>query len=231
MKRVDLFATPPVQGFKAVVPLWLAAAPVAVAYVVAARQAGMHALEIQLMSLTVYSAAAQIAIVQLVSSGAAIWTVGITVVAMNVHQAVYGLSLTKYIDFARFEKLIAAFGLTDATYGVTIALTGNRNLRFLLGAEFSMYLAWNLFTAVGLLAGDKFAVLNMLPLDLVVPLTFLVLLSGIIESRTDLTVVIFSAALAAIFTAIGVGQLTVVLVIISGTVLGFGITEARKVSR
>ena len=51
-------------------PLWLGAIPFAIAYSIAAQKAGLNAAEIQLMSLTVSAAAAQMGIVQLLTIGA-----------------------------------------------------------------------------------------------------------------------------------------------------------------
>ncbi|HEY8600494.1 MAG TPA: AzlC family ABC transporter permease, partial [Thermomicrobiales bacterium] len=49
------------RGFVALMPLWIAAIPSGIAYGVAARGAGLSAIEAQLMSLLVFSAAAQVA--------------------------------------------------------------------------------------------------------------------------------------------------------------------------
>jgi predicted branched-subunit amino acid permease len=49
-------------------PLWLVAAPVAMAYAVAAGKAGLTAFELQVMSLFVYSAPTQMSMVPLWSS-------------------------------------------------------------------------------------------------------------------------------------------------------------------
>jgi predicted branched-subunit amino acid permease len=216
------------QGFKAMLPFWLSAGPVALAYVLAARNAGLSDFQIQLMSLTVYSSAAQIAMVQLLASGASSLTIFATALMINVHQIAYGFSLTRHLRFTRLEKALAAFALTDATYGITIASKENRSVQFLFGAECSIYMAWNILTAAALLAGQILAAFKGLPLDFLVPLTFSVLLIGIIETRTDLTVVIYSVAFSIFLGAIGLGEYTVILVSATGPLLGLGIEQIRK---
>jgi predicted branched-subunit amino acid permease len=228
---ISVFATPAFrQGFKAVLPWWLSAGPVALAYVLAAQSAGLSDFQIQLMSLTVYSAAAQIATVQLLVSGPSALTIFATALVMNVHHIIYGFSLTKQLRFTRLEKALAAFALTDATYGLTIAAKENRSIQFLFGAECSMYVAWNLLTAAALLAGQILDAFKDLPLDFLVPLTFFVLLIGIIETATDVVVVIFSVTFAIILALTGLGGIAVIVVSIAGSLLGLGLGQARKAS-
>lgn len=226
---ISVFTAPTFrQGFKAMLPFWLSAGPVALAYVLAARNAGLSDFQIQLMSLTVYSAAAQIAMVQLLASGASALTICATALVINIHQIVYGFSLTRHLRFTRLEKALAAFALTDATYGITIAAKEHRSVQFLFGAECSIYMAWNILTAVALLAGQILAAFKGLPLDFLVPLTFFVLLMGIIETPTDLTVVIYAVAFAIFLGAIGLGEFTVILVSITGPLIGLGIGQIRN---
>jgi predicted branched-subunit amino acid permease len=201
---------------------------VALAYVLAAREAGISDLEIQMMSLTIYSAAAQIATVQLMAGGASALTVFVTVLVMNLHHVAYGLSLAKHIAFTRAEKAIAAYALTDAAYGFTIAAQNNWTLLFLLGAELSMFLAWNLSTAAALLTGQILAALKDLPLDLIVPVTFFVLLTRLIKTRTDLMVAVFSSALAVALVCFGMREITVIATSIGGPLVGFSIAHARN---
>jgi len=96
------------QGFLAMLPFWLGAAPCAAAYSIAAQQAGLTSTEIQLMSLTVYSAAAQVGIVQLLSAGASTFTIVVTAVVMSLHHFLYGMSLAKRMRLSQFERIAAA---------------------------------------------------------------------------------------------------------------------------
>src|SRR5688500_3121449 len=97
------------QGFKAVLPLWLATAPFALAYVMAAQKAGLTSLETQLMSLTVYSAAAQIATMQFLSGGGSIIAMLVSAVLINLHQVLYGISLSRHLNLSRVQKVLGAY--------------------------------------------------------------------------------------------------------------------------
>ena len=76
-----------------------------------------------------------------------------------------------------------AWFLTDGAYGVTAAL-GPLRLPVLLGAGVSMYLGWNLGTALGSAAGQALPDPRQLGIDFVVPLTFLAVLVPLVRTRT-----------------------------------------------
>lgn len=206
--------------------LWLAGAPVALAYVAVARNAGLNALEIQLMSLTIYSAAAQIALAQLLSTGA--MSLSFTLVVIHLHYLLYGLALTKRIQLSRFGRILAPFFLTDSIYGLTIAERRNENTAFLLGAELSLFLGWNLFTALGILFGNRLALFQWAHLDFVAPLTFFVLLISMLKTRLDFAVAVLAAALAGFCLMAGSGGLAVIIVGIAAPLVGIAIHEFRK---
>lgn len=209
-------------------PLWLAGAPFALAYAVIARQAGLNALEIQLMSLVVYSAATQIAVTQLWSGGASAWTILITIIAVNLHFLLYGLSLTKRIKLSRFGRILTPFFLTDTVYAIAIAEQENTNFAFLFGVELSLFLSWNLFTALGILFGSGLIDLQAAHLDFVAPVTFFVLLISVLQSRLDCVVAVFAAGIAGLCLTIGLGNVTVIVVGIAAPLIGIFVGKFQK---
>jgi predicted branched-subunit amino acid permease len=208
------------RGFRAVLPLWLAALPVGLAYTAAAHDAGLSAIQVQVMSITVYSAAAQMAMVQLWSAGAPGWTLLLTVAAMNIHNLLYGLSLRRQMPLSRAQRALAASLLTDAAYGVTAAAGERASFGFLLGAEASMFAAWNGSVALGLAFGPLLHLPPGLRLDFVVPLTFGVLLAASLKTRLDWLVAAVSAGLALACAALGLGSISIVVVGLGGALAG-----------
>ncbi len=213
------------QGFRAVMPLWLAAAPFALAFTVASQQAGLSALEIQLMSLTVYSAAAQIAAVQLASAGASSITILATAVTMNLHQLLYGWLLARRMKLSRAQRAIGAYLLTDAAFGVTVTAGNKATFSFLLGAELSLFLAWNGFTALSLVFGHLVTIPASAHLDFIVPLTFFALLISTIKTRLHVAVAILSASATLLCLSIQVGNATVIIVGFAGALVGTWFSE------
>jgi len=215
------------QGFRAVFPLWLAAAPVALAYVTAAQDAGLGWLDIQLMSLTVYSASAQIAAVQLLAVGAPLLTILATAGVLNLHFLLYGLSLARRIQLSRLERAIAAYILTDGTYGVTIAAS-NANFSFLFGAGLSLYLAWNLLTALGVLLGHVIVIPASAHLEFAAPLTFFLLLISTARTRLDYGIVALSAVAVVVCRWMQLGSATIPVVGVTGALVGAWVLERKR---
>jgi len=219
------------QGFRAVIPLWLAAAPVAFAYTAAAREAGLGAWEIQLMSLTVYSAAAQIAAVQLLSAGAPLFTILVIAGVMNIHFLLYGLSLVRRMRLSRVERAISAYILTDAAYGVAIADGSKGSFSFLFGAGLSLFLAWNGLTALGVLVGRVIVIPASAQLDFAAPLTFFLLLVVTAKTRLDYGVAVLSAVAAMLCHWMQLGSTAVPIVGVSGALVGAWAQESRNRKR
>lgn len=218
------------RGFRAMLPFWLGAAPFAVAYSIAAQKAGLNSAEIQLMSLTVYSAAAQMGIVQLLWAGASTLTIVVTAVAMSLHHVLYGVSLAKRMRLSRLERVVAAYFLTDSAYGITVANGEKENTSFLFlwGAELSMFLIWNLFTVLGLLLGHLISVPSGVHLDFVGPLTFFILLVLTLKTRLDLGVALISVAITLICLWLQLGSATIFIVGIGGALMGCLIMQNQK---
>src|SRR5258707_8501805 len=217
-----------IQGFRAMLPLWLGAIPFAIAYSIAAQKAGLNAAEIQLMSLTVSAAAAQMGIVQLLTIGASPLTILLTVITMSLHHVLYGVSLAKRLKLSRLDQVTTAYFLTDAAYGLTIADKNNENPAFLLGAELSMFTVWNLFTAVGILLGHVLTIPATAHLEFVVPLTFFILLISLIRTRSAVGVVIIAAAFTVICLTIHLGSLTIFVAGIGGALVVALLVERQK---
>ena len=216
------------RGFAAILPLWLAAAPFGLAYALAAQEAQLSGWETQLMSLLIFSAAAQMALIQLLSTGTSMWIILLTMLVMNLHHLLYGLSLSRQILLSRRQQSLIAFFLTDAAYGVTVADDRDSNLAFLLGAELSMFVAWNLFTGIGLWLGTVIVIPSGSQLNFVVPLTFFLLLVLVTRTRLDLLVATVSVGLAVAFSRIGLGNTAVLLIGIIGPAVGLLLAEARE---
>jgi predicted branched-subunit amino acid permease len=162
---------------------------------VAARGAGLGLGETLLMSLTVFSAAAQMSAISLLSQG----TPGVVLVgaalALNAQLLLIGLAIGRQTRPSLLGRLMAAYFLTDGAYGV--ALTGGRlTLPRLVGAGVSMFVAWNLGTALGATAVHALPDLQRLGVDFVVPLTFLAVLVPLVRTRAA----VLSALVAGVAT-------------------------------
>lgn len=163
------------RGFLSLLPLWAGAIPVGIVFGVAARNAGLGGAETQLMSLIVFSAAAQLNAVSQVAAGSSTLLLVGTALALNAQLLLIGLSAGRQVRLPWFKRLIPAWFLTDGAYGIASA-EGRIRLPVLLGAGVSMYVGWNLGTTIGIFAGEGIPDPRRWGIDLVAPLTFLAVL-------------------------------------------------------
>jgi branched chain amino acid efflux pump len=170
------------RGFVAMLPLWLGAVPVGIAYGVAAQAAGLSAGVTQIMSLIVFSAAAQVSAVSLIDGGAPAPVLVVTAMALNAQLLLLGLAVGRQIRLTWRQRLVTAWFLTDGAYGITAA-SGRLTWPALMGAGVSMYVGWNVGTALGIVAGQAAPDLQRLGIDFVVPLAFLAVLVPLLRTR------------------------------------------------
>ena len=162
-------------GFLRLLPLWAGAIPAGIAYGVAARAAGLQAGEAQLMSVVVFSAAAQVSAASLLQAGTPTVVLVGTVMALNAQLFLLSLTVGRQLSLSWPRRLVTALFLTDGAYGVALG-AGALRLPVLLGAGASMFVAWNVGTALGTVVGQAVPDPRRIGLDLVAPLTFLAVL-------------------------------------------------------
>ncbi|PTL84420.1 AzlC family ABC transporter permease [Vitiosangium sp. GDMCC 1.1324] len=207
------------RGFRAVVPLWLGVIPFAFAYAVTARNGGLSLAETQLMSLLVFAGGSQFSAAGLFATGASGVEIILTTFLLNVRHVLYGMSLTRQVPMSSAQRLVAAHFLTDEAYGVTLA-SGESSFAFLLGAELSLFLPWNVTTGVGALAGQVIPDPSRLGVDFVFPLAFLALLIPLLKGWTEVLVAAFSGLLALALSRVAPGGVAVLVAGVAGSLLG-----------
>lgn len=216
---------PFLRGFLALLPLWIGAIPVGVAYGLAARNAGLSFGEAQLMSLTVVSAAAQVSAVTLIEAETSLLVIVGTAVALNVQLLLLGLAVGRACCPTGAMRWVTAYFLTDGAYGV--AATGGRfSVSGLLGAGVSMFLAWNLGSAIGAGVGTELIDPRRLGVGIVAPLMFLAVLVPLLRTRASL----LTAAVAGIATLI-LMRLTTVGIAVLGAGLAGSVAGALLAER
>jgi len=205
-------------------PLWLGVVPFGVAYAVLARDAGLSLLETQAMSVLVFAGASQVSAVGLFKRGAGGLEIVLTTFLLNVRHVLYGMSLGRDVPMSTRERLTAAYFLTDEAYGVSIARR-TRSFKFVLGAELSLFLTWNLATLVGALLGGVIPDPERIGVDFVFPVAFLALLVPLLRRRVDVLVAIFAGLAAWLLATVAAGGLPVLGAGVAGALLGATLTR------
>jgi 4-azaleucine resistance transporter AzlC len=219
------------RGFRAVIPLWAGMIPFALTYAVTARSANLSLLETQLMSLIVFSGSAQFSAAGLFLLGTSGLAIVATTFVINVRHLLYSLSLGQRVKLTWLQRFVAAHFLTDEAFGITVA-SGRMNFAYLLGAELSVFVPWNLSTLAGSLLSEAVPDPVALGIDFIFPVAFLALLIPLLRKRVDVLVALASGVAA--FALANVlhlnGGLTILLVGILGSLLGAILTRDVNVA-
>lgn len=196
------------SGFRDSMPFNLVIVPFAILFGVLANETGWQLAHALAMSFAVIAGASQFAALQLVNDNAPFLVILLTGLAVNLRMAMYSASLAPYLGAAPlWQRALAAYGLTDQTYGVSINrfglqpdLTIGERMSFFAGAVLAICPLWYVFTAVGMLAGQ--AIPPAFALDFAAPITFIALFAPLLRSVPHLV-----AALVSAVTALALGFL------------------------
>ena len=191
-------------GAKDTIPLLLGAAPFGTVFGAVAVASGLSPAAVMGFSLFVFAGSAQFVAAGLVAQKMSIPLIILTTFVVNLRHALYATSLGPYLKELPKRWLVPlAFWLTDETYAVTIrryrqggyrqgrnreGLSGQEpdddphRQYYQLGSSVSMYLNWQLWTAIGLFAGTKLAGLAEWGLDFAMVVTFIGIVVPLVKS-------------------------------------------------
>lgn len=209
-------------------PLLLGVAPFGMIYGIAALAAGVPAWIAQLASAVVFAGAAQLVIVQMLAAGAGFVPIALTSGLLNLRHMLYSASMAEYVrHLPRRWRLLLAYVLTDEAYAVAVLRYQRRDAPsadapdyrhwYFLGAGFTLWVGWQLSTAVGLVFGATIP--PEWELDFAVPLTFIALLTLLLRERAGQAAAVVAGAGALLFAALPY-KLGLVAAILLGLVAG-----------
>ncbi|MCH9688037.1 MAG: AzlC family ABC transporter permease [Deltaproteobacteria bacterium] len=183
-------------GMRRTAALALGIVPFGIATGVAATEAGMSALEAVAMSVIVFAGASQLAVIELTSSGASIVTLVVVAVVINLRLSLYSASLAEpFGHLPRLRRAALAYLVTDQAFALSTTRWSEpgeqpHRTAFYLGAGCTLWLSWQLGTALGATLGV--AAPPSLGLDFAAPLAFIALAVPTLREGTDGAVAIVS---------------------------------------
>lgn len=108
-------------GLKAAWPICFGYIPIGLAFGVLAEKAGLHPLEIGLMSLFVFAGSSQFIAVSMLGCGAALPTIVLTTFAVNLRHLLMSSSLAVFLKgTGRGWVSLFAYGVTDESFAVNL---------------------------------------------------------------------------------------------------------------
>jgi 4-azaleucine resistance transporter AzlC len=203
--------------------------PFGMAYAVLARSAGLSIFETQLMSIIVFAGSSQFSGAGLFLTGASPVTIILTAFIINARHLLYGLSLGQKMKLTWVQKFVGAHFLTDEAFGMTVA-SGQNNFAFLLGAELSVFVSWNISTLVGSLISQAIPDPIALGIDFIFPLSFLAMLIPLLKNRLDILIGGVAGICAFVLSnVLGLNSgLTILFIGVLGSLLGAFLAKEHK---
>jgi 4-azaleucine resistance transporter AzlC len=224
-----------VSGVKATAPVLLALVPFALAFGTMATGSGLSALQALAMSVFVFAGAAQLAMVPLISAGASVAVIVLTVLVINLRMTLYSASLAPHFrPLPAGWKGLLSYLLTDQAYAATITRFDEGQTEevdkrwYYLGAALAVWVTWQPAAMLGVFLGSR--VSEDWSLDFVLPLTFIALVLPAIKDRLTATAAL-SAGGTAIFVAampLNLGLITAALVGVMGGLVAENVAGRRR---
>ncbi|MCK4899464.1 MAG: AzlC family ABC transporter permease [Anaerolineales bacterium] len=192
------------SGIKADLPILVGVIPFGLIYGVLALDAGLAPGEALAMSAIVFAGSAQFIAAQLFGTGTPALVIILTIAIVNLRHALYSASIAPHVKkLTSSWKWGLAYLLTDEAYAVSITHyqedkypqssdthPDDHKHWFFLGAGLTLWITWQLSTAVGIFIGAQ--VPESWSLDFTLALTFIALVVPLLKDRASL-----GAALAA----------------------------------
>jgi predicted branched-subunit amino acid permease len=205
-------------GLRDVAPIVLSVFPYGLVVGAAGVAAGCSVAQATGLSLLVNAGASQLAVMDLLGSGAPLAVAVVTALVINARMLMYSASIAPYFqDEPVGWRAVAAFIMIDPAYALSIIRFDDDAdvdpLMYYLGVGTPLLPAWVLSTAVGAVAGSM--VPGWLPLDFAVPMVFLALVVSAVEDRPGAA----AAATGAAVAVVGAG-LPLNLGLLSGGLIG-----------
>lgn len=147
------------RGVKAAVPIAVGYLPIAVAFGLLAKSAGIPSYVSCLMSLCIYAGASQFIGVNLMVLGASWGEIVFTTFILNLRHFLMTATLAQKLEKQASLpwRMVLAFGITDETFSVTSFQQQETLSRyFSLGLNTLAFLAWNVGTWLGLFFAGGF---------------------------------------------------------------------------
>jgi branched chain amino acid efflux pump len=225
-------------GMRSEIPLLIGVIPFGMIYGALALGAGLSPAASQMMSSMVFAGSAQFITAQLVHESTPGFVIVLTIAVVNLRHMLYSASLAPYIAALPTRwKVLLSYLLTDEAYAPTILHYEKEGLTphahwFWLGAGITLWVFWQLSTAVGIFLGA--AIPESWSLDFALPLTFIAMIVPVLRDRPAIAAALSAGAVALVAYSLPykLGLILAALVgILVGTVLEGRRSAVRTLSK
>ena len=217
-------------GMRSEIPLLIGVIPFGMIYGALALGAGLSPAASQMMSSMVFAGSAQFITAQLVHESTPGFVIVLTIAVVNLRHMLYSASLAPYIAALPTRwKVLLSYLLTDEAYAPTILHYEKEGLTphahwFWLGAGITLWVFWQLSTAVGIFLGA--AIPESWSLDFALPLTFIAMIVPVLRDRPAIAAALSAGTVALVAYSLPY-KLGLILAALVGILVGT-ILEGRR---
>ncbi len=175
------------KGLRAGLPVAIGYLPIALAFGVISRTAGLPPLAAVLMSLLVFAGASQFVAVELLAAGATFPGIVATTFFVNLRHILMSATVSEKLpDLSRSWLAVLAFGITDESFSL---LSTDRRSRlpgfYVLGVVILPYLAWIGGSLTGVMLGGQLPEILESSMEIALYAMFLGLIAPEIKSSSS----------------------------------------------
>lgn len=219
-------------GVRAEIPLLIGVFPFGLIYGALALNAGLSPAAAQMMSWIVFAGSSQFITTQLVHESAPGLVIVLTIAVVNLRHMLYSASMAPYLAplSTRWKALLSYF-LTDEAYAPSIMHYEEKGITphahwFLLGAGLSLWLDWQISTALGIFLGATIP--ETWSLDFALPLTFIAMVVPVLKNQPAVAAALSAGVVALVAFPLPY-KLGLILAALAGILVGT-VLEGRKTS-
>jgi len=187
-------------GVTAMLPLLLGVIPFGLVFGVLGVASGLTETQTIFMSSIIFAGASQVVFAQLWAAGSAYLIIGSSVALINLRHVLYSVAVSEHLKKLSFKwRVILAYLLTDEAFAVSIqrfnTYGGSRPVHFFMfGAGSTLWIAWQISTVVGVIAGSTIP--ENWELAFAIPLTFIAVVIPLLKNFPAMICALTSSLIA-----------------------------------
>lgn len=212
-----------IKGFKSATPIALGVATYGLVFGVLSKQAGLDLIPAIFMSSFVFAGASQFVAMDMWLTPLPIVAIIVTTFVVNMRHIIMGAVLVeKFKGLSLFQKAFSLFFMVDENWAYSLNKWkhGNQNAALLAGTGFSLFISWNISTAIGSTLGSG----NIDPvkwgIDFAFTAIFIYLATGMWRDRRDLLPWIVTAIVAVLVSKAFPGKWYILAGSLAGSITG-----------
>jgi len=219
-----------IAGIKDQLPLSLGVIPYGLVFGAYAVSLGFTALESIASSLLINAGSSQVAALSLLVGGASPFIVLFSITLINIRFMLYSATLAVHMhELKKSWRILFSYWLTDASFLLILKKYQERsspdNVWYSTGIAFGQWFFWEISCIFGVILGPLIP--TELRLDFALPLIFISLLSGHMESSSMVVASIISGILAVLFINTP-NNLGLIISIVVGIASGLCVEEIQS---